>query len=93
VKKSNLALKLQPSLMAEARKVAEAEGVAVNQLIDVAVAEKRSALRTEEYFAERAKRGSISKALRVLKRLGTASPPVEGDDLPAPCARRPSRRP
>ena len=54
MRKSNLALRLQPSLLAEARKVAEAEGVAVYELINVAVAEKLSALRTEEYFAERA---------------------------------------
>jgi len=57
MKKSNCALRLQPSLMEEAKKVAKAEGVAVNQLINVAVAEKVSALRTEEYFAERAARG------------------------------------
>ncbi len=54
------ALRLQPSLMEEARKVAKAEGVAVNQLINVAVAEKVSALRTEEYFAERPP-GAISR--------------------------------
>ena len=40
MKKSNFALRLQPSLMEEAKKVAKAEGVAVNQLINVAVAEK-----------------------------------------------------
>src|SRR5206468_3036758 len=68
MKKSNFTLRLQPSLMEEVRKVAKAEGVAVNQLINVAVAEKVSALRTEEYFAERAARGDIKKALRVLKR-------------------------
>jgi hypothetical protein len=45
MKKSNLALRLQPSLLEEARRVAKAEGVAVNQLINVAVAEKVSALR------------------------------------------------
>ncbi len=39
MKKSNFALRLQPSLMEEAKKVAKAEGVAVNQLINVAVAE------------------------------------------------------
>jgi hypothetical protein len=50
MKKSNFALRLQPSLMEEARKVANAEGVAVNQLINVAVAEKVSALRTEDYL-------------------------------------------
>ena len=68
MKKSNFALRLQPSLMEEAKKVAKAEGVAVNQLINVAVAEKVSALRTEEYFAERARKGDIKKALQVLKR-------------------------
>ncbi len=36
MKKSNFALRLQPSLMEEARKVAKAEGVALNQLINVA---------------------------------------------------------
>lgn len=44
MKKSNFALRLQPSLMEEAKKLAKAEGVAVNQLINVAVAEKVSAL-------------------------------------------------
>jgi hypothetical protein len=82
MKKSNFALRLQPSLMEEARKVAKAEGVAVNQLINVAVAEKVSALRTEEYFAERAARGDVRKALRVLKRAGVGSPPLAGDALP-----------
>ena len=88
MRKSNFALRLQPSLMAEARKVAEAEGVAVNQLINVAVAEKLSALRTEEYFSERAKRGSVTGALRILERLGTGNPPVAGDEVPT---RRPGR--
>ena len=45
----------QPSLMDEARKVAKAEGVAVNQLINVVVAEKLSVLRTEEYFGHGAR--------------------------------------
>ena len=56
--------------MEEVRKVAKAEGVAVIQLINVAVAEKVSALRTEEYFAERAAKDDIKKALQVLKRAG-----------------------
>jgi predicted HicB family RNase H-like nuclease len=45
MKKSNFALRLQPSLLEEARRTAEEEGVALNQLINVAVAEKLSALR------------------------------------------------
>ena len=48
MRKSNVALRLQPSLLVEARRVSESEGVALNQLINVAVAEKLSALRTEE---------------------------------------------
>jgi hypothetical protein len=52
MRKSNFALRLQPSLLDEARQVAEAEAVALNQLINVAVPETLSALRTEKYFAE-----------------------------------------
>jgi len=82
MRKSNFALRLQPSLLDEARKVAETEGVALNQLINVAVAEKLSALRTESYFQERAARADIPKALDVLKRAGVGNPPVAGDALP-----------
>ncbi len=67
MKRSNFALRLQPSLMEEAKKVAKAEGVAVNQVINVAVAEKVSALRTGRAFAERAARGDSKKAVQVLK--------------------------
>jgi len=82
MRKSNFALRLQPSLMDEARKVAETEGVALNQFINVAVAEKLSALRTESYFAERATRADIPEALRILSRAGRGKPPVKGDELP-----------
>jgi hypothetical protein len=60
MRKSNF---VQPSLLEEARKLAEAEGVALNQLINLAVAEKVSALRTESYIAERAARANIPMAL------------------------------
>lgn len=88
MKKSNFALRLQPSLMEEAKKVAKAEGVAVNQLINVAVAEKVSALRTEEYFAERVAKGDIKKAFQVLKRAGKGNAPVAGDELLTKTMRR-----
>lgn len=86
----HFALRLQPSLMEEAKRVAKAEGVAVNQLINVAVAEKVSALRTEEYFAERAAKGDVKKALQVLKRAGKGNASVAGDELPQ--RTRPRRR-
>ena len=60
MKKSNFALRLQPSLMEEAKKVAKAEGVAVNQLFNAAVAEKVSALRTEKHLRN-APPGEISR--------------------------------
>jgi len=82
MRKSNFALRLQPSLLEEVRKVADAEGVALNQLINVAVAEKLSALRTEDYFKERAARADIGKALEILNRAGVGNPPMKGDELP-----------
>ena len=74
-------MRLQASLLDEARQVAETEGVALNQFINVAVAEKLSALRTEEYFLERAERGDVEKAKRILKRAGRGNPPVQSDEL------------
>ena len=80
MRQSNFALRLQPSLLEEARKVAEEEGVALNQFINVAVAEKLSAMRTATYFAERASRADVPRALEILRRAGVGNPPMEGDD-------------
>jgi hypothetical protein len=81
MRKSNFAVRLQPSLLDEARQAAEAKGVALNQFINVAVAEKLSALRTEKYFTVRAARASIPKARGILKRAGIGNPPAEGDKM------------
>ena len=43
-----------------------------NQLVNVARGENVLALRTEEYFAERAAQRCLKKALQVLKRAGKA---------------------
>jgi hypothetical protein len=79
---SNFALRLQPSLLDEARRTAEEEGVALNQLINVAVAEKLSAIRTESFFRERARRANVPEAIEILERMGKGIPPVKGDELP-----------
>jgi hypothetical protein len=81
MRRSNVALRLQTSLLEEAKRVAESEGVALNQLINVAVAEKVSALRTESYFATRAGQANLDKAKKILKRAGRNNPPVEGDEI------------
>ena len=89
MRRSNFALRLQPSLLEELRKAAKLEGVALNQLINVAVAEKVSALRTEEYFRERGRRGNRAETLRILERAGNGNPPVEGDELPKEWQKKP----
>ena len=81
MRRSNVVLRLQTSLLEEARRVSETEGVALNQFINVAVAEKLSALRTEDYFRERAQGGDLAKAKRLLKRTGRGNPPAPGDEL------------
>ena len=81
MRRSNVALRLQASLLEKAKRVADAEGVALNQLINVAVAEKLSALRTEPYFRERSARGKIDRARRILKRAGLRNAPIPGDEL------------
>jgi predicted HicB family RNase H-like nuclease len=53
---ANYALRLQASLKAEAERLATAEGTTLNQLINVAVAEKIAALRSADFFRDRAPR-------------------------------------
>jgi hypothetical protein len=57
--------------------------VALNQLITLALAEKVSAMGTEEYFGKCARRANPSKVSRILARVGKGNPPVEGDELPS----------
>jgi len=81
VRQSSFPLRLASSLQKEARKTAEREGVSLNQLINLAVAEKISALRTEEFFRERGAHASLAKARKLLRRAGN-EPPRHGDELP-----------
>jgi hypothetical protein len=92
MRRSNFALRLQPSLLDELRKAAEAEGVAINQLINVAVAEKVSALCTEDYFRERDRRADRAETLRILERAGKGNPAMKGDELPAEWQTKPGRQ-
>lgn len=82
MRRSNFALRVPPTLLDEARKAAESEGVALNQLITLALAEKVSAMRAEEYFEGRARRADPARVRRILARVGKGNPPVEGDELP-----------
>ncbi|HZS84359.1 MAG TPA: hypothetical protein VFA50_15905 [Stellaceae bacterium] len=77
---SNYPLRLQASLLEEVRRLAAKEGASVNQFINVAVAEKLSALRTAAFFRERSQRADVNEALALLDRLGT-EPPRLGDEI------------
>lgn len=79
---SNYALRLQTSLKAEAERLAKSEGATLNQFINVAVAEKVSALCAVDHFRERAARGDIAGALKLLNRLGGKEKPRRGDKRP-----------
>lgn len=78
---SNYALRLPASLKQGAEQVAREDGTTLNQFIVSAVAEKLSAMKTAQYFAERAQRGDLSSALAFLSRPG-GQPPADDDRLP-----------
>lgn len=97
---SNFALRLQPTLLDAARNVAKSEGVAVNQLINIAVAQMIAAHGASNYIALRANRANLPRALEILGRAGAGNPPREGDELPeswnqrkAAAVKRPQARP
>ena len=50
----------------------------------MAVAEKLSALRTTDYFRERAARANLAEAETLLESFGTDEPPREGDEPEEP---------
>jgi len=78
--KANYSLRLQPSLKVAAERIAQAEGASLNQFINVAVAEKLSALETEEFFRARAARSNRKAFLSFLDGAGDEAP-GEGDML------------
>ena len=73
---STLSLRLPDSLHNQIRLLAKQEGVSINQLLASAAAEKVTALLTEEYLEERARRGNREKFRAVLAKVP--------DDAPAP---------
>ena len=92
MRRSNFTLRAPPTLLAEARKAAESEGVALNRLITLALAEKVSARRPEEYFEERARRADPARVSRILARVGKGNRLVESDELPLEFPARKARK-
>jgi hypothetical protein len=79
---STISLRLPNSLHKQVRKLAAQESVSINQLITLALAEKLSALVTEEYLHARAERGSRKKFERAMAKVPKVKPGVS-DRLPA----------
>jgi hypothetical protein len=71
---STLSLRLPDSLHNGVKELASKEGISINQFIATAVAEKMSALMTEDYLRERAKRGSRARYEAALARVPDVEP-------------------
>jgi hypothetical protein len=66
---SNISLRLPDSLHKKARDLAKKENTSINQLVSSALAEKISALMTEEYIEQRGKRASKQKFKKALSKV------------------------
>ena len=75
---SAINVRLPDSLHKMAREVATQDHISLNQFITSAIAEKISALTTESYLEERAKRGSQAKFRQTLAKVPDVEP--EGFD-------------
>ena len=71
---STISLRLPDSLHKSARELAKKENISINQLVMLALAEKVSALATEDYLAERAKRGSKAKFDQAMSKVADVEP-------------------
>ena len=76
---STVSLSLPESLYKQVCKLAQEDGISLNQFIATAVAEKVAALMTVEYLRERAKRGSLEKFEAVLAWI--SSDPADGPSV------------
>ena len=74
---SALSLRLPESLHKQVKELAKNEGMSINQFVTSAVAEKLSALMTEEYLAERAARGNREAFEGVLAKVPDVEPNEE----------------
>jgi len=66
---STLSVRLPDSLHNKIKKLSKKDNVSLNQFITNAVTEKITALETETYLSDRAKRGNLEKYLQVLSKV------------------------
>jgi predicted DNA-binding protein len=74
---STLSIRLPDSLHKNIKKLSKKEQISINQFITNAVTEKITALETERYLQERAKKGNLDTYLSVLDKVKD----TEADDF------------
>ncbi len=77
---SALSLRLPESIHRHIKEIAKKEGVSINQFISSAVSEKISAIMTEDYLKERAKKAKKGALKQILKKVPDREP-LPGDEL------------
>jgi len=77
---SALNLRLPNSIHRHIREIVKSEGVSINQFISTAVAEKISAITTQEYLTEKAERADKTEFKKILDQVPSRKPLV-GDEL------------
>jgi hypothetical protein len=87
--RATVAVKLPPSLGNAARKLAEEDGVSLNQWVSVAVAQKISSVETAETFFQRRSQGAGQVDFPEILRNAPDRPPDAGDELGTFDGRRP----
>ena len=71
---STLSLRLPDSLHEQVKELAKRDGISINQFVASAIAEKMSALLTEEYLKDRASKGNKNAFLKALKKVPDRDP-------------------
>ncbi len=71
---TTLSLRLPDSLHKQVKSLARKEGISINQFIASAVAEKMSALQTENYLVNRANKGDRESFLEAMSRMPDTEP-------------------
>ena len=71
---STISLRLPKYLHTQVRELAKQENVSINQFITLALAEKISALLTEDYLTKRASQGSRNKFEQAMAKVADVEP-------------------
>jgi hypothetical protein len=74
---STISLRLPDSLHDAVRELSKKERTSINQFITLALAEKISALMTEEYLEQRAQRGDRAKFEKAMAKVADVEPEEE----------------